>query len=231
MRKGSELYRARKLELDDFNNHTKGVKVKYELDAKKGRINFSSTGYDYDNSRECPLGKSRCGRGNIEGMSFLYLADDVPTACSEIDSTKRDIISLATFRVKQNLKLIDLKDNKNVFTLQENDKYGVDLSILIKELIFSFCKPVSRKEGYKGTQIISDYIRKAGFDGIKYKSFYTGESNYVIFNSHKSIIDFVDSRLLIYEYVDKQFYDCNNDEVIIASQDKKEMNIVIDLLH
>lgn len=214
------LFRARRLDEGDFNNHSKGLEADYNLNCEKTRIDFSSTGYDYDNSRECPLGKSVGGRGNIKGMSFLYLAEDEATACSEIDATMQDVISLATFKIKQDVRIIDLNSDCVEFKASEDEKYGVHLKTFINEIIYTFCKPIRNEEDYYTTQLISDHIRKAGFDGIRYRSMYTGKSNYVLFNSHKSKVGFVDSRLVLFEGVEKHFFDCNNNKRIIASQPK-----------
>ncbi len=61
------------------------------------------------------------------------------------------------------------------------------------QLMLRFTQPVRGENAYRATQIIADYLRKTGIDGIKYKSFLTPEgANYTIFNStnFNELVDF-----------------------------------------
>lgn len=222
LKKGEILFRARKVDVEDMNPPSKGIwGCMNDCEESGGKLLFT-TGYDEDNSKECPLGKGGEGRNNIKGMSFLYLAEDKETSCSEIDTTIRDVISVAEFEVEQDLKVIDFMTDDKKFDLKLNDEYHISFGLLISQLMFDFCKPTSDKKEYFVTQVIADHIRKAGFDGIMYRSFYTGKANYTIFNSHKSKIKYNNSSLFIYEYVDKYFFDCNENKQISSSQEKNK---------
>lgn len=75
------LYRARPIDIKDFEAREKGIAFNLLGDNK---IN---SGYNDVNSREAPIGISGEGRNNIEGVSYLYLADTPETACVEIKSS------------------------------------------------------------------------------------------------------------------------------------------------
>lgn len=77
-------------------------------------------------------------------------------------------------------------------------------------LMMQYCQPVSKKEDYRVTQIISDYIRKMGYDGILYRSFFTMKDNYTIFNCHKNKIAYRNSRIVVHQFSDDVFWDFNN---------------------
>ena len=70
--------------------------------------------------------------------------------------------------------------------------------------------PISNTEDYRVTQIISEYIRKMGYDGILYRSFFTMKNNYTIFNCHKSKIAYKNSRIVVHQFSDEVFWDFNN---------------------
>lgn len=191
------LYRAREINMDDFYKRAKGIK----FDLCK---NLNISGYDEVNSREAPIGVPGEGRNNIKGMSYLYLADTQETACAEIKSSLRSLISLATFKTKHEMKIVDFSRDVS-FRPDLSKKYGMSFGIFFTLLMSSFMKP--DKNLYKMTQIISDYIRRFGVDGIAYKSFYTMGTNYTIFNSNKANIEFCGSKIMLYAYSNEYFWD------------------------
>lgn len=88
----------------------------------------------------------------------------------------------------------------------------MDLNTFFNSLMFSFCQP--DPEIYHFTQIISDYLRKSGIDGLAYLSFYTGKMNYTIFNSHKSNIRFDNSKIVSHHFTNEIFWDFNNNDTL-----------------
>lgn len=90
------LYRARIID-EDTVSPDKGFTTKY------GKI----TGYDETNSREAPLGFATEGRNNIQGAAYMYLSEKIGTACAEIKPRMSQLISVATFQVKQPIVVID----------------------------------------------------------------------------------------------------------------------------
>lgn len=120
------------------------------------------------------------------------------------DSTQKQ---LAEFIVCSDLQIIDF--SKDIaFQRDLSKKYDMSLGIFFGSLMFSFCKPDPRI--YCFTQIVSDYLRKSGIDGIAYKSFYTGKTNYTIFNSHKNNIKFKHSKIVSHHFTNEIFWDFNS---------------------
>ena len=58
-------------------------------------------GYGEGDSREAPIGMSSAGRNNVQGVSYLYLADRLETACAEVKPVPRQYISVAMFMLKK----------------------------------------------------------------------------------------------------------------------------------
>lgn len=219
--KDRRFYRARIV--DDFPNvFQKGVSAFFDENNQ-----FHSTGYDVYNSKERPVksydpeakeenGIPGAGRANILGMSYLYLAEEEYTACAEIKPNGGDLISVATFQLKKDIRVIDFNVNQYVGKPDEiRIKEFIDPAILITRAMESFA--ISRNKQpdiYAVTQFISDYIRKAGFDGIRFRSSMCGGTNLTLFNSHHSVIEYQDSKLVYAAYVQPLITDLNSGKQI-----------------
>jgi hypothetical protein len=201
---GTILYRARKIRTEEYEKSDTGLNIRVENNQ------FITTGFNEKNSVECPIGIGFDGRNNAAGASYLYAAEDMATACAEIKTNLRSLISVAEFEVKSPLTVIDFSKDDKKFTHNRNDEYGMSLGRFITLLMLEYCQPASSKEDYKVTQIISDYIRKMGFDGIIYRSFFTMKNNYTIFNCHRSKIAFKQSRIVVHQFENSIFWDFNN---------------------
>ena len=212
--KGLKLYRARKIE--DFTKAKKeGVSISLTEDITKG--------YDESGSREAPLRLTSDGRNNIAGMSYLYLADTPETACAEVKPIYHSVISLAEFESNRQLRLLDLSEDSNhlnepSFPIPTGQ--GKQISVSIEEVMrlisYMMTIPPMKGIGYSFTQVVSDYIRKSGLDGVVYRSNYTGGKNYTIFNSHPSFIKYNGSRLIISESIAYTFWDFNDKKKLYA---------------
>lgn len=205
------LYRAREIPAEFFSE-----KFGVSVFISENDI-YQTTGFDEVNSIECPLGIGGAGRNNVAGMSYLYLAENATTACAEIKTNIRSLISLAQFEVVSPLKIINFSDEKN-FDEKQYVIHNMSLGTFFTELMFSFTKP--DKNCYTVSQIISDYIRKFGIDGIAYRSFYTGKTNYTIFNSHKSKIKYISSRILLHHSSNEVYWDFNHQTSLFTNENK-----------
>lgn len=195
------FYRAREINIEDYQNKEVGL----EIDKQN-----ITHGYNEINSKEPVLGISSGGRNNIKGSSYLYLANNEETACVEIKSKLRSLISLATFELEKDITIIDFS-NEVAFNVEDNTVFNLSLGTFFTQLMMQYFVPVENEEAYKATQIISDYIRKSGIDGIAYRSFYSpGGINYTLFNSHNSIVKFKDSRIVAHQFEKHVFVDFNN---------------------
>lgn len=196
---GTCLYRARVIrDVGDVQICSKGIE-----------IDDSTKGFDEMNSREAPLGTSSGGRNNPEGISYLYLASDPATACSELKLLSRNTISVAEFELCREMSVVDLVKVKT-FSEQELKNQRVALGKFWGEIMFWFCVPVNTKDDYIITQIISDEFRKQGIDGLLYGSFFGMGNNYTIFNCGTNNIVYKNSRLVQQMYTNHIYWDYNN---------------------
>ena len=100
IKRGKILYRARIVYPGQYDQG-KGIDV---INTDDSRI---TKGFNEGNSREAPLGKSCVGRNNIQGVSYLYLADKESTACVEVKPYCGQLLSVAKFEVKKPLRIVD----------------------------------------------------------------------------------------------------------------------------
>lgn len=124
-----------------------------------------------------PIDKARAGRGNPEGISYLYLASDSITALSEVKPYIEQDITVGTFSLKKNLKVIDLRIDKlfSPFRYGENIREALKARSLFFLLGRELSKPIEPQSRnsfleYLPTQYLCELIKMREYDGILYKS-------------------------------------------------------------
>jgi len=124
-----------------------------------------------------PVSKAKNNRMSPAGISYIYLSDHEKTCIAEVKPNVGQGVWLGNFVTKRKLKLLDLTKipayaPDNIFShTYEHDKNWAS------SFMDSFANEISRpiSEGvdylnYVPTQVLTEYIRKKGYDGIKYKS-------------------------------------------------------------
>ncbi len=213
---GTRLFRARVIKPEEFSK-SNGFQL---LDDK---VNWKTRGFNEANSVECPLGKSHNGRNNIEGVSYLYAAEDEATACAEVKSNLLDFISLAEFEIKEPLTYIDFSKDVQL-DIKLSKEYTMNMATFMTLLMSQFTYPVYDEIQYRASQVVSDYIRKTGVDAFAYMSHYTQKSNFTVFHSHKWKIGFKNSRIIWHKNCDDVYLDYNNQVEIHAISPSPEIN-------
>ena len=157
-----------------------------EKDKREDLLNRFETeywGYDADNSSAPKNNKMvKAGRANCERMIYLYLASDEMTAASEVRPIRNEKVSIATLISQRELRIADLS-----YTMFETiEEEHQTLAFLLTD---AFSKPNNGDLiEYLPTQIISQYLKKLGYDGLKYNSSLYGKGrNYVIFKPDEFI--------------------------------------------
>lgn len=145
------------------------------------RSKESFEGYDSKNSGAPPHDRTKDGRCNPAGVSFLYAANDKHTAVAEIRPFIRDYISIATIQINRDLNLVDF--------YYEVDKKGIvphtDLFYQRIRQEFSTIRKNGTPTDYLTTQYLTLLAQNAGFDGIRFRSSLVRKGeNYVIFDKN-----------------------------------------------
>lgn len=192
LKEGTEYYRCRKID-DAEDIKTGGIDSNYT-----DKNEFISKGYDESNSKEAPLCKAMAARANIEGASYLYLAEEPYTACAETRPNNHSFVSLARFRIVKEARIIDLKTDRAVAAFEVfQEKNDLSIASLFTEIMKFFATPAIHPSVYLATELIADHIRKAGFDGIRFQSSVSEGSNITLFNCHRSRVQFIDSHVIL----------------------------------
>ncbi|RUO45870.1 RES family NAD+ phosphorylase [Pseudidiomarina donghaiensis] len=130
----------------------------------------------YKPERMKPLRDSaREGRANPKGIPFLYTATGKETAMAEVRPWIGSIISAGQFITVKELKLIDFSveqgDEQYFFFHEPTEEEKV--RAVWSHINNAFSRPVLESDttaDYAPTQIIAEFIKSKGYDGIVYKS-------------------------------------------------------------
>jgi hypothetical protein len=148
-------------------------------------------------------------RANRAGQVALYVADQEGTAVAEVRPARGFLVTLGEWRVRHGLRLLDLVMERppiNPFTdpaLADT----VELYSLFHAFSVDLSTPLDRGDdtaAYLPSQSLTDSVRAAGFDGIRYLSaMHPGGSNIVLFDP--AVVEYVDSKLVTVTGVDISF--------------------------
>jgi hypothetical protein len=169
--------------------------------GNENRIGYDEEGNKYETDDPWPYPEKRMkpilnsapeGRANPKGIPYLYLATDEKTAMSEVRPWKGSGISVGLFEVIQELNIIECADF-SVFSnpttpfiktkgLTKDELYKI---VVWRDIDNAFSVPVNTSDqtsDYIPTQIIAEFFKSEGFDGIAYKSSLSSGANIVLFN-------------------------------------------------
>lgn len=135
-----------------------------------------------------PANYSKSYRMNPAGISYFYGAEDKETCMKKIRAVETENIVFGHFQTQRSLKLIDLsRVPKLPFLSIFSSDYDHDMN-WARDFLSLFCvelsKPVDEEVApivYIPTQILSEYIRLKGYDGVCYHSSLTERCNYTLF--------------------------------------------------
>lgn len=143
----------------------------------------------YKEMSPAPIHATRNNRMSPAGISYMYLANKVSTCLHEICAKQGDFVLVGSFVPKKPLKMLDLSRHPHIVIPSIfNPDYDHDLRWM-DEFIQSFKREISKpvQDGekeieYVPTQVLAEYIRKLGYEGIVYESsLEEGTCNYVLF--------------------------------------------------
>lgn len=145
------------------------------------------------------------GRANPPGIPYLYLGSTQQTAVSEIRPHTSEMVCIADFTLVPGLQMIDLRDPKSLispFFFGDEDQIGSmrnDLPFL-ERLGQELTRPVLPQGAaidYVPSQYLCEFIKKAGYDGVIYKSSVSDGMNLALFNPEKAIPGTVEQRRVV----------------------------------
>jgi hypothetical protein len=118
--------------------------------------------------------KAKEGRINPKGIPCLYTATDPRIALSEMKPMIGSYLTLAEFVTVKELRIVDFA-SKPIELINPDDGPTDDEmdSLVWEDINDAFSEPVTDSDDiadYAPTQILAELFRRAGYDGIRYKS-------------------------------------------------------------
>lgn len=161
-----------------------------------------------------PKARATAGRANPLGIPYLYLCNEIETTYYEVRAVYLDRISIGRFRTLRDLNIVDFSNKINLFYAYSGAESNEDLQEIVKRKILfdkistDLSKPLRRFDTeieYVPTQLICEYCKQNGADGIRFNSsLHQGGTNVVLFNS----IDAKCTRVLTHEIKNVKIESC-----------------------
>lgn len=160
----------------------------------RARIQESEQPYSLENMGPPPKDKATHGRANPVGIPYLYVASDVLTSISEIRPHTGEFVTVAEFKVTEEVRLADLRNPRSLITpfiCADDEEIAAlrgDIEFLVR-LGDELTRPVLPKSAaidYIPSQYLCELIKKNGFDGVIYKSSVGEEINLALFYPAKA---------------------------------------------
>lgn len=128
------------------------------------------------------------GRANSKGIPCLYVATDKETAMSEVRPWLGAILSVAQLKLSRDLKILNFsveQEKNNLHFYFKEPTPDKIVQAVWSDIDNAFSKPTKVsdfKSEYAPTQIISEFIKSKGYDGIAYKSALAEGHNICLFD-------------------------------------------------
>lgn len=142
-----------------------------------------------------PADKTPAGRANPYGIPYLYLGDNENTVLYESRALVKDILSIASYRVMEDLDVVDFTFKPDLFgSFQESkDDFLAEVQryVFLNEVSRDLSKAIRRYDNkevdYLPTQFVCEYIRLVtAAKGLIFQSAqYPEGKNIVLFNDEK----------------------------------------------
>jgi len=130
------------------------------------------------------------GRANPKGIAYLYVADNKKTAMSEVRPSLGVSISVGKFKPTKELKIIDFSEHHGKFHVVEPTQEDINEAAW-RDMDKAFSIPVTNSDfhpDYVPTQVIAEFVKSLGYDGIAYKSSLAQGTNITLFDLESASI-------------------------------------------
>ncbi|MBQ4547605.1 MAG: RES family NAD+ phosphorylase [Bacteroidales bacterium] len=122
------------------------------------------------------------GRANPKYVKYLYVAESPTTAIFEVRPFIYDAVNIAKIQVNEPLRVANIAVDLDL----SNDKNATVEMYVMGMIQGAFSKPTNNTDDYIPTQVIAEYIKSLGYDGIRFNSsIHSGGVNLTIFNYEK----------------------------------------------
>lgn len=124
----------------------------------------------------------RDGRSNPKFIRYLYIAESPTTAVFEVRPLLHNAVNVAGIEVKEQLIIANIAVGIDIDATKDN---SVD-EWLMYFIQTAFSSSTNNPDDYIASQIIAEYVRHLGYDGIRYSSsLHRGGYNLTVFDVEK----------------------------------------------
>ena len=122
------------------------------------------------------------GRANPRYIRYLYVSEDPTTALFEVRPLILDAVNIARIEVKDELNIANIAVNPDI-----KDSEDAPIEVFVMHMIQgAFSRPTNNPDDYLPTQVITEYIKSLGYEGLRYNSsLHRCGVNLTIFNYEK----------------------------------------------
>ena len=173
--------------LDTLANYAERVKLDRKIDKNTKMYRCRTHKNDdwlteYTAFAPPPPEIATSGRMNATGINVLYLTLDPDTALCETSVNGRDYATIASFRVKESIRVLDLTKIKTITIpsiFDEDNRHNRSPIVFLQKFAESISQPRNNKNidiEYVPTQIVTEFFRYVktnrsnGYAGILYDS-------------------------------------------------------------
>lgn len=122
------------------------------------------------------------GRANPRYVKYLYMAESPTTALYEVCPFMFDAVNIAKIRVNESLRIVNIAVDLDL----SGNKEATREMWVMGMIQAAFSKPTNNPDDYLPTQVIAEYVRSLGYDGIRFNSsLHSGGVNLTVFNYQK----------------------------------------------
>jgi RES domain-containing protein len=138
------------------------------------------------------LDRAREGRANPKGIPHLYLATDHDTAVAEARPWIGSYVSIAQFALTRDVRVVKCvtDDHRMMMYLQEPKPEERERAVW-RDIDRAFCEPVTHTDDtadYAPSQIVAEFFRENGLDGVAYGSSLGPGHNVVLFDTEAATL-------------------------------------------
>lgn len=155
-----------------FSRARVGVKerlIPEYIDPPSHRVNYHYLPFSQQEINCPPIQSATEGRLNRARVSILYLASDQKTAISELRPHPGHLVSTSDFKLLRPIKIADFATH-DIRDFLSDERLEIYRRILSISGVLNLPIQPEHHALYLCTQLLSDSIRKAGFDGISFRS-------------------------------------------------------------
>lgn len=215
IKREKKLYRARTINIISDVDKIHGFSIE-----ESGKI----TGFNEKNSGKPPKVLAKTGRVNHKWEPILYLASDKYTALSETRSGLREGISVATYNVLSDLRILNFSLENCQFqeAFKENNPEincydPQEIYLLIQKIL---TLPREDEKTYYLSNMIADIAKELDIHGIAYASFYGTGYNVALWKYEESELNYVEPSEVYLHYTSNNAFVSLNDEAYIDCENK-----------